>query len=222
MSAALATLPCEKQIFTESPMTPMQKNISKSLPVYLFLVLTGALSLFGEVPVRLLEFNRIAIFSGEYHRLLTGHFVHLGPAHAFMDLAAALMLWIWFGETLSLRGWLFSLVACGLFISLMLLAFTEIEWYVGLSGILHGVLLLGALQKRSFPLTIRVLILGVLALKIGVEQFHGASPQTVAMIGGEVVTDAHLFGALFGFVIWGFCAFLKKNGSVPKNGPGLG
>jgi rhomboid family GlyGly-CTERM serine protease len=201
--AALSTTPKQSPLPRNRSMSAIQEHISKNLPFYLFLVLAGALSLLGKGPIRLLEFDRNAILSGEYYRLITGHFVHLGPAHALMDLAAAILLWIWFRDALSLRGWLFSVLVCGLLISLMLLAFTDIQWYVGISGSLHGLLLLGTLRKKNFSLWIKALVLGLLALKIGVEQFHGASPKTVALIGGEVVTAAHLFGAIAGLLIWG-------------------
>jgi rhomboid family GlyGly-CTERM serine protease len=183
-------------------------HISRNLPFYLFLLVVVVVSLLGEDAARLLRYNRGDILSGDCHRLLSGHFVHLGPFHALMNLAAAVLLWVWFREVLSPKGWGGALLACALLTSLMLLTFSDVPWYVGLSGILHGMLLLGTLRKEQFPPLVKGLILAALFLKIGMEQVHGPSSKTVALIGGEVVVDAHLFGAISGALIW--CALEWK------------
>jgi len=76
----------------------------------------------------------------------------------------------------------------------------EVEWYVGLSGVLHGWLAAGALrlvlegELLGWPL-----LLGV-AGKVLWEQWAGPLPFSESSSGGPVVVDAHLYGALSGIV----------------------
>jgi rhomboid family GlyGly-CTERM serine protease len=189
-------------------MPSLQKHISKNLPLYLFLVLVGTFGFLGQDFARLLQYDRSGILSGDYYRLLSGHFVHLGRFHTLMNMAAVILLWAWFREIFSPVGWFFAVLSCALMTSLMLLTVSDVDWYVGLSGILHGLLLLGTARKRGFKPLIKWIILAALFLKIGLEQIYGASPKTVAIIKGEVIEDAHLFGAAAGALMW--CALLKK------------
>jgi rhomboid family GlyGly-CTERM serine protease len=179
-------------------------------------ILMGVFCLLGENATRLLRYERNDILSGDYYRLLSGHFVHLGTFHASMNLAAFAILWFWFRETLSPKGWGLSILTCALLISIMLLTLTDVPWYVGLSGILHGMLLLGTARKKNFTPLVKGLVLAALFIKIGVEQFHGPSAKTVAFIHGEVVVDAHLFGAVAGTIIW--CTLIGKKKPGPSHG----
>jgi rhomboid family GlyGly-CTERM serine protease len=210
LNKAAQTFTRENRISVRSsPMSIAAKHIARNLPFYLILLVTGTLSLLGEDATRLLRYDRVDLLSGDYYRLLSGHFVHLGGSHALMNLAAVAILWFWFREVLTTGGWGFSILACALLISLMLLMFSDVPWYVGLSGVLHGMLLLGTARKKDFTPWIKWLVLAALLLKIGVEQFHGPSSKTVAFIHGEVVVDAHLYGAISGALIW--YALKRKN-----------
>jgi rhomboid family GlyGly-CTERM serine protease len=76
----------------------------------------------------------------------------------------------------------------------------EVAWYVGLSGILHGILAVGALQfafGRSWLGA--ALICGIVG-KLAWEQRFGATPMSASLSGGPVVVDAHLYGALGGAI----------------------
>jgi hypothetical protein len=69
------------------------------------------------------------------------------------------------------------------------------QWYVGSSGLLHGVLAAGAvahLRSRQPDGWVLVLFLGG---KLVYEQSAGALPLTA---GGAVIVDAHLYGAVAG------------------------
>jgi len=74
----------------------------------------------------------------------------------------------------------------------------DVEWYVGLSGLLHGLLTAGLLA--SFLAGSRdALLLGLLvAGKILWEQVSGPLPGSQGLAGAAVVVDAHLYGALAG------------------------
>lgn len=119
-----------------------------------------------------------------------------------MNVAALLLLTWLYGKTYSIKAWCAVFLACSLTISGALLLWVEgFSWYVGLSGVLHGVLVAAlAGGWREHRLESAVLATGLIA-KLVYEQFIGAVPGSEATAGGAVVVDAHLYGALGGVFI---------------------
>jgi len=134
-------------------------------------------------------------------RLVTGQLMHLGWIHLAMNLAGLGVVWLLFARHLRAWQWWLTVLICGAGVNLGLLAFsTSIDWYVGLSGILHGLLAAGALAGlRRDPLAIWILV--ILAIKVLLEQFVGSDNLTGALIGAPVIVDAHLYGALTGLLL---------------------
>jgi rhomboid family GlyGly-CTERM serine protease len=132
-------------------------------------------------------------------RLVTGHLVHLGWTHLFMNLAGLAVIWVLLGPMITHRQWAVAMLACGVGVSAGLLAFSpQVAWYVGFSGILHGLLAAGALVSlRTLP-GMGVVLLSMLGIKIALEQWANGDLSTAALIGGAVIVDAHLYGALVG------------------------
>jgi rhomboid family GlyGly-CTERM serine protease len=146
-----------------------------------------------------LRFDRAAIVAGEWWRLLSGHLVHLGLSHMLLNIAALLLLWWLVGTGLTLAGWLlvtaWSLVCIDLGLWLLDPA---LSWYVGLSGLLHGLFAAG-LIGRGQTAPVESLILGaLLAAKLLFEQLVGPLPGSESSTGGAVVVNAHLYGAAGG------------------------
>lgn len=146
-----------------------------------------------------LAYNRSAILdAGQYWRLLTAHLVHTDLVHTLLNLAVwPLILWL-ARDRLSICQWSISFLICAIGIDLGLYGFAPaVEWYVGLSGILHGLLVIAALAAwRHEPALARLLLLGITA-KLLWEQNNGALPGS-DIIGHPIIVDAHLFGALSG------------------------
>jgi rhomboid family GlyGly-CTERM serine protease len=74
----------------------------------------------------------------------------------------------------------------------------DLDWYVGLSGVLHGILIAGAFvgMRRG---SVEAAALGVLVVgKIIWEQLSGPLPGSASLAGGSVVVNAHLYGAIAG------------------------
>jgi membrane associated rhomboid family serine protease len=141
-------------------------------------------------------------------RLISAHFVHLGPVHLAVDgLAMLLIAWSAdrFGLAARLPGAaLASLLAVDLG---LLIAFWPIAWYVGLSGWLHGLfawmsLRLALSSGLKHPPHLRVLaallFLGGLAkVALAVHVPIGS----VGWLGVAQATPAHLYGYLGG-MLW--------------------
>lgn len=141
-------------------------------------------------------------------RLLTSHWVHLGWRHYALNMLAFLFLPLVF-PNFSIRALLACLVLLPLFISgCFYLFMPSLQAYVGLSGTLHGIYVLAALQafhtprERKFAL----LVLCFIAIKLLWEKLFGS--ESAAFIQAPVVIEAHQFGVLGGIIFAGFCVVL--------------
>ncbi|MEQ6342056.1 MAG: rhombosortase [Gammaproteobacteria bacterium] len=160
-----------------------------------------------------LRYERSYILNGEIWRLFTAHFVHLGWSHLLMNLAALALIWMLFGRMLRLSAWMAVSLASMLGVSLGLLFFSpSIGWYVGLSGMLHGLFAAGVMASLRAGNRLEIILLLLLLGKLVWEQIYGPLPGTAEFAGGAVVTDAHLYGAVSGFMVVLVYMFAKGGG----------
>lgn len=157
------------------------------------------LAMVGEPLRGYLQWSRSALDAGEWWRLVSGHFVHLDIPHALLNVAAMFLLWALFGRTFSLsRLSLIFLIAVSS-IDIGLWWFDDVDWYVGLSGLLHAwaaAAVVRLIIDRQDPVACVIAIFGL--GKIVWENTHGALPFTADST--PVVTDVHLFGVLAGML----------------------
>lgn len=144
-----------------------------------------------------LEYRRDAVLHGQLWRLLTGNLVHLGWVHLLRDLAGLFLIWGLFTTRMRERSWLALMLVSALAVSLGLLACSpQVAWYVGVSGVLFGLFCAGALLEwRERPLYAGALLLGMTVV-IAWTLHAGALPGETRDLGGAVVPQAHLYGAL--------------------------
>jgi rhomboid family GlyGly-CTERM serine protease len=116
-------------------------------------------------------------------------------------MAGLVIVAVFFSQYGNLLDWLFVLLFSAVFTGLGLYWFhPELIWYVGLSGVLHGLFIYGAVREiRFYPFSGYVLVL-LLAGKLFWETMNGALPGSEEVTGGRVVVEAHLYGAIAGFV----------------------
>jgi rhomboid family GlyGly-CTERM serine protease len=161
----------------------------------------AALQWLASVLPATFPYDRAAIVAGgQYWRLLTAHLVHHDFSHLAWNLAGlALVAWL-FAREFTLRGWLVIFGSSTLAVDLGFLVFEpQLQWYVGFSGVLHGLMAAGlcAWLWRS-PDALTALVAGLFALKLGWEHFRGALPFTAATLAVPVIHEAHTYGALGG------------------------
>lgn len=168
--------------------------------IVLMLVLPVAAAALG-FPVReLMRYERAAVAAGEVWRILTAHLVHYDFRHLALNLGGLALLWGLFLGDAPARAWLAVALVSAVTIGAGLWFLDpRLIWYLGLSGILHGVWAAGGVAAcRRWRLE-GVVTLALLAGKLALEQVHGALTA-----GGRdslpVVTEAHLYGALGGLV----------------------
>lgn len=156
-----------------------------------------------------LRFQSNVFENGDFWRLFTGHIVHLGWPHTFLNLTGLLIIWKLYGALFTVRDWIFVLLLSSLWISVSFVLFDpELQWYVGLSGLLHAILscalvtyLLISSESGIFKdLWQEYILLIALVFKLIQEQYMGALPYSKVLTGGEVIVNAHLYGAIAGCV----------------------
>jgi rhomboid family GlyGly-CTERM serine protease len=153
----------------------------------------------GEPWREALRYERAALPLAQAWRWLTAHLVHLGPGHALLNVAGLALVVLLFGRPLSARAWAFVLLASAVAIDAGFWWLQpRLEWYVGLSGVLHGLFAAGALAEWRAGGEQAPWLLLALCAKLAFEQGVGPLPLTAASAGGPVVVAAHLYGALGG------------------------
>jgi len=183
----------------ESSENTKQRRIVAWLLPLIFISVSVLIMALGELGQEALRYDRVWIGQGESWRLLSGHFTHLSWSHLLLNGAGLLLVWFLVGKRYNLRAWLLVVV---IILSVMDLAFwflnPELYWYVGMSGMLHGLLLAGIVAQLPRIDAETAILLLLLTLKIGWEQYAGPVPGSETTSGGPVVVDAHLYGALGG------------------------
>ena len=161
----------------------------------------------GEATRLALRYERESVLLGEYWRLLSAHFVHLSWAHLFLNLVGLLLGWLIFGEDYPVRRWGGVFLGSGLAIGFGFLLFDpHLHWYVGLSGVLHGMLAAGLVRWLVSGTREAWWLAALLAAKLVWEQIVGPLPFTEAAAGGPVIEQSHLYGAIGGLVVGLFYA----------------
>jgi rhomboid family GlyGly-CTERM serine protease len=163
------------------------------------------LQIAGEPARALLRYQRESIASGEAWRLLSGNLVHADLAHLWWNLLGLAIVVVLVGTELSARRWLLvTLVSAFAVGAGLYLLSPAVEWYLGFSGVLHGLLLAGLLaQWLRTRSVVTLAVAGLLAAKLTYEQFVGPLPF-VASAGSDlpVVHAAHTYGAFGGLTAW--------------------
>ncbi len=168
----------------------------------LVIIVASLLALSDDWGRELLRYDRDAIAGGQIWRLASGHFVHLGLSHWVLNGAGLLLVWFLVGEFLRASQWLLVTIVCIVGIDLGFWLFQpQLQWYVGLSGLLHGYLFAGIVagyRQRKVEMT----VLGVIVIaKLIYEALVGPLPGSELTSGGAVITAAHLYGAISGFAV---------------------
>ncbi|MBL4608206.1 MAG: rhombosortase [Pseudomonadales bacterium] len=179
-------------------------------------ILSLVIYIFDPAATQWLRYQRLSIEGGEYWRLLTGHLCHLGELHLLFNLLGMWLVTLLLHQVLRGHTWLlvftFSLVGTSMglwFFSPQVIA------YVGLSGALHGLVVAGGiLDLRNLFFNNVILLLGVFG-KIIWEQSSYYSQSMSELIGGHVLVESHLYGALAGALIG--VVLLLKNKPQPAN-----
>lgn len=166
----------------------------------------------GSSAADVLRYERGAVLQGELWRLLTGNLVHLGLSHLALNLAGLVLVCGLFHKSLTARQWLVVLFICALTTTLGLLVFSpQVAWYVGLSGVLHGLFVAGTLAQLQRGQRCAYVCVVLIGVKLAVELVWGPSPELSSLIHGGVIVVAHFYGAIGGLVGHGILQRINLN-----------
>jgi rhomboid family GlyGly-CTERM serine protease len=172
------------------------------LPYLLLASLMVLLALLPEHWQLLLRYNRSDLVSGHYWQLVTGHLLHSNYWHLLMNLGGLMLAMLLHARYFTWHQLLWQWLLSAVLISTCLYTFTaDMQSYVGLSGLLHAMLIQGAVKDIQHRQSGGWLLAGGLVAKVLWEQWHGPDPQLAQLIDASVATDAHLYGVLAGLSI---------------------
>lgn len=160
-----------------------------------------ALFIVQSLNLDFLEYRR-ATFVAEPWQALSHLLIHLNYQHLVLNASALVAIYFLFDSAFESPFWFLALLVSAVFSSCGLYFFSEnVEWCQGMSGALHGLFVYAAIRARAHWLW----IIG-LTLKIFFEQTpalqNGLDLQiTSYLIKGDIVVDAHMWGALGGLAI---------------------
>jgi len=171
----------------------------------------------GEDLYALFRYDREAVLRGELWRLVTNGLCHSGWNHLWLNLGTLLVILGLFPRSLNhttqVGLYLVTFAAVGLGV---LLFNPEISGYVGISGALQGLLVVGAVLdfrdgERFIPIAVTV----YLVVKLALEQTYGSLPLGASLSRGNVAVDAHLYGAMGG-CLWAAISLAEQSRPSPQ------
>lgn len=194
----------------------VRQRFGSWVPVLALAAAAALAALGGDAARDALRYERGALEAGEGWRLLTGHLVHLGWGHLAMNLAALGLIRLVVADAFSTKDWIaaFAVSALGIDLGLYVLS-PAVDWYVGLSGVLHGLIAAAALVMLRTQPALGVLLGGGVLLKLLVEQTAGPLPLSESTAGGPVIAEAHLYGAAAGALYGALRATSRRRAPAP-------
>lgn len=184
------------------------------MPLALVAVVTLTQAL-GDPARAWLRFDRADLAAGQWWRVITCSFVHLGWYHWLLNVLA-LVAWVMLCPgRVPAWSWALRLTLLSAGMSAGLYVFApHVDTYVGLSGVMHGLFVLGLWPLIARRDLIATGCLVFLVGKIAWELFAGAPVSDEASIGGRVVTESHLFGTLAALVYGLVARMLGQSGET--------
>jgi len=149
-------------------------------------------------------------------RLVSGHLAHLGPLHLALNLASLFALALVHRALVAPAGYAWAGLAALLAVDAMLhWGPGALQWYAGLSGILHGLaawLALELMQRRIGPRPLAWMLFAGLTFKVAWEATLAVGSP--GAFGIPRAPTAHLAGFMGGCAVWlvaRFYALLRRS-----------
>jgi len=141
-------------------------------------------------------FERNAIQSGQWWKIISGNFTHSNVPHLLLNLSGLCLLTLLFVDSLTPKIFILSVLLLSFIVGLGIFYFTpEINRYYGFSGILYGLYFIAAVcaiitNDKFTGVSVALLIAG----KVIWDYFTGGNQSSAELIGIPVANDAHLYG----------------------------
>ena len=171
---------------------------ARGLPLYLLVLACLLLQLLSPESRAWLELRPGTLWAGEYWRLFSGHFIHAGWWHWWLNALGIALLQQLLGRYLPPPVWIGCCVVSAVLISAGLGLLSSYRYYLGFSGILHALFVLAALNALGRETFTGAAVLALVTVKVILEQTLGPTAASARLIGIAVATDAHWLGVVAG------------------------
>jgi len=183
----------------------------------LIILIAAVIYLFDPQASQLLAYYHTGIKQFELWRLISATFCHTNFNHLLMNAFGLIITLALFIDTFKSIKIYPIIIFNSLFIGAALFFFEpDVIWYVGLSGVLHGLFSYGVAADISNKDRWGYLLGAGFIIKIIYEQVYGAQQSTIDLIGAPVLVNAHLYGAFSG-VIFYFIPVIIQDAKISKS-----
>lgn len=170
--------------------------------ICLLFTLWYSFSSVSTLQTSLFAYQRDLVDTGQWWRIFTAHFMHSNFIHFVVNIIGLYLLWLLHGEYSTPASFTINTLCLCAGISFCIYVWSpSIIWYVGLSGVLHGIFAWGVVVDIFFKRKTGYLLLFGLIIKLTDENFFSSSQFMSDLIEVSVATDAHLFGAIIGLIL---------------------
>jgi len=142
-------------------------------------------------------------FTEQPWRSVTHAFIHANYRHLGLNLTALVLIFLLFNEAFKSISWLLVLLASAAASSVGLYySSPDVEWVIGLSGALHGLLVYALLRARASVFWLIALAAKIVSEQLPQLQDSNMLGMSESFIGVPVIADAHLWGAIGGLALF--------------------
>lgn len=139
-------------------------------------------------------------------RLLSAHIFHLDAKHALFNALGLVMVSVFFARHFDVRTWLNAILVIATLCSIIVWLIAQPQRFVGLSGVIHGLLLMSLLlewsrQKYAMSDWLPPLAIGLLFCKVVLE-IAGLLNSQILLSQTSTFGYVHLAGLVAGLLAW--------------------
>ena len=151
-------------------------------------------------PIEMVQYNQqYMAASAAPYRIITAHLTHANVFHFTMNISALLIIGLLHSHYYKHWHWLVAFFILSVSISIGLYQFDrDIDIYYGLSGVLHGFIVIGAIADVLHKMRGGTILLYIVAIKLLAEQFSSPNFTLEILIESYIAINAHLIGAVIG------------------------
>lgn len=151
------------------------------------------------------DFSRSLLWQ-EPWRILTAHVFHINARHALYNAAGLVVVTVLFARHFSVRTWINAVLIIATTSSVTVWLIAVPERFVGLSGLIHGLLVMSLLlewskQQYQFRDWLSPLALGLIFIKVTLE-IAGRFASEILLSQGHQFGYVHAAGVLGGIIAW--------------------
>lgn len=195
----------------------MKLVLKKNNIFFIIVLLLTSFYILDTSIYKYLAYNLYSIEKLQLWRLFTANFLHTNFYHFILNTFAFTFIFFLFKNNFSFKFYIFLFIFLCFTISTCIYFFSkDIINYVGLSGVLHGLLIYGLyLEKKS---KVNYLMIFIIWFKVIYEQIFGASKQIEELIKAQVAIDAHFYGVVLAtFIYFISIGYIKSKNNNYKN-----